>query len=107
LEIHKENLINVFSFLLFAAPNESYMSCSKDALSNRGISGIDSECCAESFHFSPGQNTENIEVGVEDTPESRMEDYKDSAECGDFKNKRAAHYNEFKLGTSLFVSWIS
>lgn len=78
------------------------MSCSKDALSDRGISGIDSECCAESFHFSPDQNTEDIEVeGVEDISEGRMEDYKDSAECGDFKNKRAAHYNEFKLGKSL------
>ena len=84
------------------------MSCSKDALSKRGISGIDSGCCAESFYFSPGQNTENIEVeGVEDTSEGRMEDYKDSAECGNFKNKRAAHYNEFKLGKSLSLSWIS
>lgn len=81
------------------------MSCSKDALSDRGISGIDSECCAESFHFSPDQNTEDIEVeGVEDISEGRMEDYKDSAECGDFKNKRAAHYNEFKLGKSLPLS---
>ena len=58
-----------------------------------GINVIDSDCCAESFQFSPGQNAENIEEREESTG-----GYKDTAEGGDFKNKRAAHYNEFKLG---------
>lgn len=64
-------------------------------MSSRGISVVDSECGAESFQFSPGKNAENIE---EREREESAGGYKDTAEGGDFKNKRAAHYNEFKLG---------
>lgn len=75
------------------ASNDFETSCSKDGSSSRGICGIDNECCAESFQFPLGQNVENIE-----DREDNAGRYKDSAEGGDFKNKRAAHYNEFKLG---------
>ena len=40
------------------------------------------------------------------TPESpnlNREKSNDSSEQGDFKDKRAAHYNEYKLGTWLLV----
>ena len=66
-------------------------------MSSRGFSVVDSECCVESFHFSPGKNAENIEEREREREENTG-GYKDTAEGGDFKNKRAAHYNEFKLG---------